>query len=176
MTPDRRELIAAAALVAPLALPSLAHASVESDPQIVLFDARYGEGRRFARELQRSGAIALETNRDTAALCYGALRKAVRAHPGLRIAGLATHADFQVIWGCAAEARLELTHHAIHNGRGGLSHRTLRGGRQAADLTAAGVAWPEVLAASLAGFRAGPPPLPSTERSYPGTLVSWMIT
>ena len=121
--------------------------------------------------LERSGALTLETGRDVAGLWYGRLQR-VAAWPGLPIAGLATHADFDVIRGCAAEARLKLVHHAIHDGRSGLSHRVLRGPDGDA-LARAGSAWPEALAAQFGG---APSAAPTAAKGYAGTLVSWMIT
>jgi hypothetical protein len=175
---DRRELFGAAALAAaPLTLSAGAWArGTAAAPAVALYDARYDEAHRFAAALAGSGALELETGRDLASLWYGRLRRTALAWPGLRIAGLATCADFQVIAGCAAESRLKLVHHAVHDGRGGASHRVLRGSL-AAPLSAAGPAWPEALAAALAG---APPPAPApasrSGEAYPGTLVSWMIT
>ena len=173
---DRRELImAVAASALPLvAAPASSWARTASPaPGIVVFDARYDQARRFAAAFEKSGAVALEAGRDVASLWYGRLQKTMASHPGLRLAGLATDADFQVIRGCAAEARLDLVHHAIHDGRRALHHHVLRGPATAEALAAAGLGWPEALAARLGGATSAPNAAKGAH--YPGTLVSWMI-
>ena len=168
----RRELMVGAGAAAGLT-PALAWTrTLGAAPAVALYDARFEEAHRFAAAMERSGALTLETGRDVAGLWYGRLREIAAACPGLPIAGLATHADFDVIRGCAAEARLKLVHHAIHDGRSGLSHRVLRGPDGGA-LTRAGPAWPEALAARLGG---APSAAPAAAKGYAGTLVSWMIT
>lgn len=164
---DRRDLMLAAGA---LAAPHGAWArGVSAAPAVALYDARYDEARRFAAALSRAGALQLETGRDVAVLWYGRLQHLAVAYPGLRLAGLATGADFLVIRGCAAEARLTVAHHAIHEG--GMHHRTIRGEDHAAALSRAGVGWPEALAARLVGA----PATTNAGPSSPVALVSWLI-
>jgi hypothetical protein len=170
---DRRELMLAAGAAGAIAAPHAAWAqTLRAAPAVALYDGRYQAARRFAAALTGSGALALETDRDVAQLWYGRLQRIVTGYPGLRIAGLATEADFQVIRGCAAEARLTLAHHAVHDGRPGFAHRTLRGPDQDHLLAAAGSGWPEALASRLTGAAASPGRAGGTD---PVTLVSWLI-
>jgi hypothetical protein len=102
---NRREVIAAGAL---LAAPQVAFAASEPAPRYVVFDDRHPESRQWAEPLGRRGATLVESREDVGRLWYGPVRKALAQDGRVSIAGLTTWADFQVISGCAAEARLSL--------------------------------------------------------------------
>lgn len=154
----RRQFLAATGAAAgglAIAGASGLHAALAAStatPDIVLFDGRAPDARRFAEALQRRGASAFDIQGDLARLWYGPLRQAFSGGRRPRITGLATWADFVVAKGLAAEARLTLARHTVH------------------DLAAPD--WPGVLAA-LSGNAA--PARPGAVRSS-GTLVSWLIT
>lgn len=97
---NRRELLAAGAL---LAAPQLAFAAPR--PAIAVFDRRYGESVAWAKAMAAEGARLVGAHEDVARLWYGPLKDQRTS-----LAGLTTWADFQVIQGCAAEARLRLLH------------------------------------------------------------------
>lgn len=126
-------------------------AATADAPEIAVFDGRFDDARRFAAALQRRGATAFDIKGDLARLWYGPLQAALVGGRRPRIAGLASWADFVVARGLAAEARLTLMHHAVH------------------DLAAPD--WPATLAALHGGAVAGPAAARRT-----GTLVSWTIT
>jgi hypothetical protein len=105
----RRDLLAAAGLAAPVLL-SAARGSAASAgrarPDIAVFDSRHEASRLWARNLEQAGVTVFDARRDVARLWYGPLKR-VRGRGGRPvIAGLTTWADFQVMSGCAAEARL----------------------------------------------------------------------
>jgi hypothetical protein len=103
---NRRQVIAAGAL---LAVPQAAFAASQAAPRYVVFDDRHPESRQCAEVLSRRGAITIESREDVGRLWYGPVRKALVGGGRVSIAGLTTWADFQVIQGCAAEARLKLS-------------------------------------------------------------------
>ena len=137
-------LAGAGGLEAALAAPS-------ATPYIVLFDGRAPDARRFAEALRRGGAAAFDIRGDLARLWYGPLQQAFAGGRRPRIAGLASWADFVVAKGLAAESRLTLARHAVH------------------DLAAAD--WQRTLAA-LAGNAVQA----RGDGRSSGTLVSWLIT
>ncbi len=164
-------LIVTGALASPLAPAAAALAQGRAGaPDLVIYDARYDACRRFAGALAARGSTTAPAHTDVARLWYGPLR--ARA-AGAGIAGLTTWADFQVIRGCAAEARLTLRHVAFHGSAG--AHRIERGDRRTLPaLTAAGADWPEALAGLIGGApaRSSPAPQPNPRR---GALVSWHL-
>ena len=108
---NRRQILAAAA-AAGVPVPALAAAG----PALAVFDERYAEARAFAAAQRRRGAVVIEAQADVGRLWYGPVRAALARGERPRIAGLTTYADFVVIRGCAAEARLRLSHGEIPRG------------------------------------------------------------
>jgi hypothetical protein len=104
----RRDVLVAAGLAAPMML-SAARGSATAGlarPDIAVFDSRHEASRLWARTLEQAGVTVVDARRDVARLWYGPLRR-MRGRGGRPlIAGLTTWADFQVLSGCAAEARL----------------------------------------------------------------------
>lgn len=150
---QRRQFMAAAGGLIAVGAGALhpALAAPADAPDIVLYDGRFEDARRFAEALRRRGAAAFDIQGDLARLWYGPLKPAFGDGRRPRIAGLATWADFVVARGLAREARLTLVRHDLHD-------------RAAPD-------WPRSLAALAGG--AVPPPGPA-QRS--GMLVSWLIS
>ena len=116
----RRDVLVAAGLAAPMML-STGRASATAAslvrPDIAVFDGRHEASRIWARKLEQAGVTIFDARRDVARLWYGPLKR-VRGR-GRRpvIAGLTTWSDFQVLSGCAAEARLA-ARHALAPGAG----------------------------------------------------------
>jgi hypothetical protein len=186
----RRELlVTAAGLAGSLVLaPTLRAAPLPGfEPSmrlVALFDARYSDARKFAAAMERSGAPVLPAHSDVARLWYGALR--ARAFEGrLQIAGLTTYADFAVMRGSAAEAKMKVAFQAVHDARRATSvaHRIdhARGLPEIEDrLARAGDDWPTVLALALCGkapqgIASAPSTAASRARDNPGGLFSWLI-
>jgi hypothetical protein len=111
----RRDVLIAGGLAAPMMLSAgrgsaAAAAAGKARPDIAVFDGRHEASRRWARQLEQTGVTVIDARRDVARLWYGPLKR-VRGRGGRPvIAGLTTWADFQVLSGCAAEARLAVSH------------------------------------------------------------------
>ena len=103
----RRDLLIAAAAAA--AAPRLA--ATGGAPELVVYDGRFAEAEGFGRAAQRRGVQAFDARGDVARLWYGPLKTARRDGQQARISGLTTWADFQVLAGCAAEARIRPVRH-----------------------------------------------------------------
>lgn len=187
MTPDRRQLIAAAGALAGsgMLLPGSAEATplnppvVNSPirPTVAIADDRYSEGQRFLAACAAAGAEALPARADVAALWYGRLGKQVIA-ADIRLVGLTTYADFHLIQGCAAEARQKLALVIGHDSRDGATRHAAQATAVALDLnglTRSGGRWVEALAASLAGRPTRPCPVKEAAASRPVSLWSWVI-
>ena len=171
---QRREFLAGGGLFAASAAWPVHAMAMAPAPLIVLFDGRAPEARRFAQVLRRQGAAAFDIEADMARLWYGALRRGSSQGRRVRIAGLASWADFVVARGCAMEAGFTLTHHAVHD-LAGPSHKVIRSDRASveATLAAAEAAWPEALASLMAGL---PAPSARVRATRSGTLASWAIS
>lgn len=101
----RRELLQAATLAtASVSMPALALAGY---PTVVIFDSRYALSRRWA---QRQPDALRRDARDDILRIW---RRFAAVTPHLRMSGLTTWADFQVVCGCAAESRLQVWHRRL---------------------------------------------------------------
>ena len=182
MNMDRRTFTKLSVATAAAASLPVAAATVP-EPQLVFFDGRYGDCRRFAAAFGMCERF--DTAHDVAHLWYSQLRDRARRET-LRIAGLTTHSDLFILERCAAEAKLELRFETFHDCRGTstITHSLGKGcGRSAAHaLRLAGTEWPtalaQVIAANLDHDSFAPLRLTTTAAraaDHPGTLVSWLI-
>lgn len=99
----RREVLkAGAVLAAPLAgaAPALA-----APPAVAIYDSRHAASRRWAKA--QTGSRRIDARGDVLKIWREL------APSGARLAGVTTWADFQVICGCAAEARRRVRHDVI---------------------------------------------------------------
>jgi hypothetical protein len=178
---NRREWLAgAAAAGCSLGVPGSLIAGTRLDRCTVVFDGRYSDAARFADELMRLGAQAVDTSQDPAWIVRPALLE------GRRLMGLTPASDLALLRGCAAQPGLRVVHKALHDARparGRLAHRIE--GTQASDVAAtlarAGSNWPALLARQLAmlpghgAIARAELTTASIAADHPGTLSSWML-
>jgi len=104
----RREVLKAGALLAaPLAVAGRARAAGLT---AVIYDSRHAASRRWARA--QAGAQRIDARGDVLRIWR------TLAPSGASLAGVTTWADFQVIAGCAAEARRPVRHDLLRPASG----------------------------------------------------------
>jgi len=189
---ERRELmLTSAAAAAAAALPAQALAESLAPTRAiaaVLVDPRYADSVAFAAAARTRGAqvFSLEDD-DLGRLWRGALGEHFAAHSGA-VAGMTSHTELFISSTFAAEqARRRLVFEAMHDSRAGLglNHRIRASAAYAgaaAEIAAAGPAWPDRLGAWLCARPAAPGPLAHEAvrgpkaAAHPGTLFTWVIT
>jgi hypothetical protein len=194
---SKREFIKTAAAAAAAAFVGRSLAA-ERKPQAAsrldaaIFDARYGDSRDFAMELEHQGAKVLSTGGDSGALWYRDMQPLL-ARGRIRFAGMTPGCDLFILGTLAAERGMRVLYRAEHDCRRcrPLTHtvQTRADARAlAAALQRSSAQWPALLArtigAGAAGYDTlGYKPLPSViiqtatvrRADHPGLLVSWVI-
>lgn len=115
----RRSVLTGAALLA--AAPVAAKASaVQGRFDIVLFDSRFAESRRFAAVMAKAGATPMDIGDDIAHLWWGPLADAGK----VSLCGLTTHSDFFISESIGRERGLKVQYEGRHDARvrGPVSH------------------------------------------------------
>jgi hypothetical protein len=153
---------------------------------VVVYDERYSDARRFADALQARGVLALATGSDLAGLWHGSRsRSALQA--ASRIAGFTPDSDLYIVRSMTARQGLRVLYSAMHDGRGArvVRHRLQSGAALddiASAVASANATWPSVLAGALdtTALVERPNRLVMVEGApravdFPGTLVSWVV-
>lgn len=175
----RREVLKLGGVAtASLMMPGIVSAaSLRREPELVLIDDRFPEGRAFGAAAAQSGARVVAAGQDMLSLWHGPLRGASLGG----LCGLTTYSDMVVIAGLAAEARRSFALRIEHRlGADGPVHRLADGPFGSLPiLAAAAEQWPAGVWSIMAGdaaIRDGQrtaDPLRSAARA--GMLWSWSI-
>lgn len=119
----RREFLYGATAAATAAVTLLrsrsGHGAVPRSGKVdaVLFDERYSDSRKFARELARGGAQTFSVQFDVGRLWYGPWAQ-LFATPGVRLAGLTLHSDLFISTEFARHQRAAVMFQCMHDCRG----------------------------------------------------------
>ncbi len=112
-TTRRAVLTTGAAILA--TAPAAARAkTAEKAFDIVVFDSRYPESRRFAAVMAKSGATPLDVGEEIGDLWFGPL---ARLDAKTRVCGLTTHADFFISSSFGREKGKALRYEGQHDAR-----------------------------------------------------------
>lgn len=143
----RRSILTGAALLAAAAPTAGKAAPGRGRFDIVLFDGRFAESRRFAAVMAKAGATPMDIGEDIAHLWWGPLAD---LQGKVTICGLTTHSDFFISESIGRERGLKVQYEGRHDARarGPVSHEV---GCAAAGtcLAETGRDWAGSLAASL---------------------------
>lgn len=188
----KRGFIAGAAASTAVAATGQWRTALSREPgpalDLVVFNDRYADARRFAAALGTDAIPTLPVSGDPATLWYGALSQLI-ADGKRRIAGMGTSMDLFILETLARDTGLRVRFRACHDCRGRRClthsfHTQSRDPPVARAVEFAGAGWPLALAASLsqsevtANLPLNHSQLCTTvERSpdHPGMLVSWVL-
>jgi hypothetical protein len=176
MTTRRSVLSATAALVA---APAAAKAKAAARFDVVIFDSRHAESRRFAQVMTKTGATAYDVADDIGQIWFGPLSG---VDGKTRVCGLTAHSDFFVSTSLGQEKGLKLRYEGRHDARdpGPVAH-DLSCATAATTISHSGRDWAGALANTLLrDDPARPRKAKATTRSArppkaAATLFSWIL-